>query len=81
MAFADHALEKPSTGGRPSLITQHLAKMPPGEATAARNLLASDCTNEYVAKVFSAEGYPCSAAAIRKWRIVNGGGIYEGPST
>lgn len=79
MPFADHPIARPAQCGRRPVVDQHLAAMPEGEAAAARQILHSDCTNEYAARVFTAEGYKVSASAIRLWRIKHGGGIYPPP--
>ena len=79
MAFADHkATARPV--GRPSMIGKYLAAMDAAEADAARALIASPVTsNEYVARVFTAEGYPVSTNSVRTWRLAHGGGIYPPP--
>lgn len=77
MAFADHLTASRRTGGTPLLIAEHLAKMPPDEATAARQLLAADLSARQVAEAFNAEGYPVSESAVTNWRRARDQGRVE----
>ena len=77
MAFADHQAPEPSRGGRGALIPGYLASMPESEREAALRHLHSLATNEWVASVFTKEGYPLAQGTVRKWRIVNNAGPYK----